>query len=256
MNATSKEVSALISDQNEVASRLGLSVHYYQPNNNPASVSLPPPGFEHELVEFSRRNATLIYTADRLSIPKSIKHFFVSENLMHRIHHLQVTDGSDTKIDHFTINPTYSSVSQLAAEGEYQIRLYQAIRDQAQDLSGTWQGLIAGITTYLLPVLYAVLGAFLYTFRSWHRSEKYQSPDCTSRVLMAGIAGIAIGALNDLFPKELLFSPLAMAFIAGYSIDVLTSRLDTLIHALSKTPVKPSHASARGDALEPGPSLG
>jgi hypothetical protein len=131
-------------------------------------------------------------------------------------------------------------VSRFVKEGENQIRLYQAIRDRSQDISDKWQGVIAGITAYLLPVLYAVLGAFLYTFRSWcekhEGGESFQSPDRTSRFLIAGIAGIAIGAFNDLFPKEVRFSPLALAFVVGYAIDVFTSRLDGLIEILKKKP--------------------
>jgi hypothetical protein len=236
MNTTSKEVSGLISDQNDAASRLGSSVHYYQASR--PTLPIPPPGLEHSLIEFSRRNASLIYTADRLSIIKSIRRFFVPESLLDRIKQLHPTDGSDIPFTYFTVNPEHTTVDQIATEAFYQIRLYQAIRDHAQDLCGKWQGTIAAVTTYMLPVFYALLGAFLYMFRSWRESRgaRYQSPDRASRFLMAGIAGIAIGALHDLFPNEVMFSPLVIAFVVGYSIEVLTSRLDALIHELSKKP--------------------
>jgi hypothetical protein len=236
MNTTSKEVSGLISDQNDAASRLGSSMHYYQASR--PTLPIPPPGLEHNLIEFSRRNATLIYTADRLSIIKSIRRFFVPESLLDRIKQLHPTDGSDNPFTYFTVNPERTTVEEIATEAFYQIRLYQAIRDHAQDLCGKWQGTIAVVTTYMLPVFYALLGAFLYMFRSWRESRgaRYQSPDRASRFLMAGIAGIAIGALHDLFPNEVMFSPLVIAFVVGYSIEVLTSRLDALIHDLSKRP--------------------
>ena len=51
---------------------------------------------------------------------------------------------------------------------------------------------------------------------------------------MAGIAGIAIGALNDLFSKELVISPLALSFLIGYSIEAFTSRLDAIIRKINK----------------------
>jgi hypothetical protein len=237
MNTTSKEVSGLISDQNDAASRLGSSAHYYQAS--PPALPIPPPGLEHSLIEFSRQNASLIYTADRLSIIKSIWRFFVPESLLDRIKQLHTTDDSKNVIfDHLTVNPEQTTVDQIAKEVFYQIRLYQAIRDHAQDLCGKWQGAIAAVTTYMLPVFYALLGAFLYMFRFWpeSRGARYQSPDRASRFLMAGIAGIAIGALHDLFPNEVMFSPLVIAFVVGYSIEVLTSRLDALIHELSKKP--------------------
>jgi hypothetical protein len=137
-------------------------------------------------------------------------------------------------------------------QSKYQIRLYQAIRDSAQAASNTWRRLIEVVTAYLLPVLYAVLGAILFTFRSWcnehrrttsanpprdenrPRTTNPQWPDHISRLLMAGIAGIAIGALNELFPKEILLSPLALAFLVGYSIEVFISWLDAMITNISK----------------------
>ena len=61
---------------------------------------------------------------------------------------------------------------------------------------------------------------------------------------MAGIAGIAIGAFNDLFPKEVQFSPLALAFVVGYAIDVFTSRLDVVIENL-KIKSTPANCATR-----------
>jgi hypothetical protein len=236
MSNTCKQVSDLIYEQNAAANQLGISIlDYYNKSKDDKDIQSPP-GLLHDLVEFSRRNATIIYTSDRMSISRDIKWVFVSNELLPRIKEFKPTDGTSDQFTHFTINPSAYSMKDLVTEGENQIRLYQVIRDHSQDISQKWQGVIAGITTYLLPVLYAMLGAFLYTFRSWcekHRKgDSFQSPDRTSRFLMAGIAGIAIGALNDLFPKEVLFSPLALAFIVGYAIDVFTSRLDVLIETL------------------------
>ena len=89
----------------------------------------------------------------------------------------------------------------------------------------------------MLPILYAVLGAFLFTFRSWcseHRRKRPNPhwPDHTSRLLMAGIAGIAIGSLKELFASEPILPPLALSFLVGYSIEAFTSRLDAIIHRM------------------------
>jgi hypothetical protein len=74
---------------------------------------------------------------------------------------------------------------------------------------------------------------FLYALRgacaNFRQRRTDLSPDRISRFLMAGIAGIAISALSSLIPQELLLSPLAAAFIIGYSIDILTTRLDRYI---------------------------
>src|SRR5262249_507375 len=101
------------------------------------------------------------------------------------------------------------------------------------------------------PVLYAALGACVFIFRSWcseHRRNNANSrwdhasrrttnphwPDHITRVLMACIAGIAIGAVNGLFPKEMLLPPLALAFVVGYSIEIFTSQVDAMIKKLKK----------------------
>jgi hypothetical protein len=46
---------------------------------------------------------------------------------------------------------------------------------------------------------------------------------------MAFILGATISVFSSLIPKDLLLSPLTVAFLAGYSIDAFTSRLDALV---------------------------
>ena len=120
------------------------------------------------------------------------------------------------------------------------IELYQAIRDYAQDLCNYAKWFLGAITTYLLPVAYALLGAFLYAFRSFARRAPEQETasllDRNSRFLMAAIAGIAISLFSSLIPQSMPLSPLALAFLVGYSIEVFTSRLDELVRRLTRKP--------------------
>jgi hypothetical protein len=116
----------------------------------------------------------------------------------------------------------------------YQIRLYQQIRDSAQNKSIKWHGIVQVMTIYMLPVLYAVLGAVLYTFRSWcgehrRRHPNPHWPDHTSRILMAGVTGVAIGSLSDFFANAMMLPPLVLSFLVGYSIEAFTARLDTIM---------------------------
>ena len=46
---------------------------------------------------------------------------------------------------------------------------------------------------------------------------------------MAFILGATISVFSSLIPKDVLLSPLALAFLGGYSIDAFTSRLDALV---------------------------
>ena len=112
----------------------------------------------------------------------------------------------------------------------YQIRLYQAIREYAQDSVAINKSEVAAVSTYILPCLYALLGAFLYTCRSSAR-RKHSDPieGHNSRYAMAFIVGATISVFSSLIPKDLLLSPLAIAFLAGYSIDAFVSRLDALV---------------------------
>jgi hypothetical protein len=62
------------------------------------------------------------------------------------------------------------------------------------------------------------------------------SLDRNSRFLMAAIAGIAISLFASLIPQNMPLSPLALAFLVGYSIEVFTSRLDGLVRKLTRKP--------------------
>jgi hypothetical protein len=257
IHATCKQVSDLISEQNAAATKIGLSLEYYayfnKLNNNAdktaaTSETMSPPGLLHDLIDFSRRNVTIIYTADRFNLFNSLKHIFVSEDLLKDIAALRPTDGSTQDFDHFAIDAQKTTVSDVLKEGYYQIRLYQAIRDHAEASSESWEEITGQIVAYLMPIFYAVLGAFLYTFRSWCREGRIPYwPDRISRLLMAGIAGIVIGAMNGLFPKEISVSPLALAFIVGYSIEVFTSRLDAWIQSFRKDQGQPDTRPLEAD---------
>jgi hypothetical protein len=149
--------------------------------------------------------------------------------------------------DHLVVSPV-KNLSELLKEGEYQLRLYQAIRDTAQDQYNFHHNCIGAIGKSLLPVLYSVLGAFLYTFRCLSRLDEngrnsestfvlnHNSHFLMARFVMAVIAGIAIGVFD--FPQHILVSPLAISFVIGYSIDVFTSLLDGYVEKFTKASVE------------------
>jgi hypothetical protein len=237
INATCKQIVDLISAQNEASLKISQSLDYYAYFNmlkDPHDTLLPPPPEFHDaIIEFSRNNAALIYTVDRIS-PSTWR-----TKLSDQVAAFQPTDGGSPFTKGYTVDPATHSLKDLLDDGVYQIRLYQQIRDSAQNKSIKWRGIVQVMTIYMLPVLYAVLGACLFTFRSWcseHRRKRPNPnwPDHTSRILMGGIAGIAIGSLSDFFAKELMLPPLVLSFLAGYSIEGFTSRLDTIMRNLKK----------------------
>jgi len=102
--------------------------------------------------------------------------------------------------------------------------------------------IIRGLQIYGLPLLYGLLGAIIYTLRNLaseiknltytHHSEtKYRL-----RIIMGLLGGMAIGWF--LKPEELgvsgSMSPMALAFLAGYNVEVLFAVMDKFIETISK----------------------
>ena len=177
-----------------------------------------PPGLFEELVDFSRGNGQLINTVNRL----------------HLLYNNSWQEGKGISVEDYTVNPATNGEN-VVTVGHTQIKLYQVIRDHAQDMSNENKWLLGAITIHLLPALYALLGSFLHDLRSFaHRvPDKYPSMRST-RFLMAAIAGVAISPFSSLLQQNIPFPPLAFAFLLGYSIEAFTSQLDSLVHKLTK----------------------
>ena len=241
MSTTSEQVRELIAEQNASGLKLWSNLEYYRDHHRdpqPSDASLPP-GLFDELVEFSRRNGEIIKTVHRLRIENVFSQGSSWEVTQQYINHVGAVDGSHVQFDHYGVDP-HTDTTSVVQQGMYQIELYQAIRDYAQDLCNYAKWFLGAITTYLLPVAYALLGAFLYAFRSFARRAPEQETasllDRNSRFLMAAIAGIAISLFSSLIPQSMPLSPLALAFLVGYSIEEFTSRLDELVRRLTRKP--------------------
>lgn len=97
------------------------------------------------------------------------------------------------------------------------------------------------LTLYILPLLYGVLGAFTHILR--RLNEQLERSTLTEgahyryrlRLTLGAVAGPAIGLFfTSEKPSSLLseLSPFAIAFIAGYSVDLLFSVADLWIGKL------------------------
>lgn len=107
--------------------------------------------------------------------------------------------------------------------------------------------LIAGFTShglerYILPLLYGFLGACLYVLRTLANDIKTQAytPDLNTlyrlRVYMGTLAGLIVIwflPVVEAEPRYKSLTPFALAFLAGYSVDLLFALLDKLISAFS-----------------------
>jgi len=111
---------------------------------------------------------------------------------------------------------------------------YQEVRAYAQSLRdavGFWYG---GIAASILPVFYALLGASAWSLRRMQiglRDRTFASYGGNSaQMLVAAIAGTVISLFSGLFSSSgVSLSPLAWAFLAGYSSDSLFQILDGVL---------------------------
>jgi hypothetical protein len=190
-----------------------------------------PPGLVEDLIEFSRSNAIIIRTLYRLRVTHL---FSQSADWNHIKDDIKNVTGKDVGLDRLAIDPGITTAD-IVQQGMSQIKLYQDIRDYAQDGSVINKNYVVAITTYILPCLYALLGAFLYVCRRHTCVVNGHG----SRYAMAFIIGGTISAIGSLVPKDIGLSPLAIAFIAGYSVDSVTSQLDRLVDKTKRSPSEP-----------------
>ena len=119
-------------------------------------------------------------------------------------------------------------------DGMQKLAVYQDIRAMAQNAERTSDIFWGAITSYLLPVLYSVLGASAFILRESvdQNFKKTFDPEYSrfanrARLITAVIVGAVIGLFNGLWTTSIATaSPLAVAFLAGYAADTFFSFLD------------------------------
>jgi hypothetical protein len=130
-----------------------------------------------------------------------------------------------TTVDGTTSTLVQETQSLLAA-----VRLYSRIMDPLTALVGG----------SLLPLLFGFLGAAVYLLRSGldvvigTTSPRNIVLTAILRIGLGGVAGLAIGWFQTDAAK-LTTAPFALAFLAGFSIELLFSLLDRIIAAISSS---------------------
>ncbi|MBV8651429.1 MAG: hypothetical protein JO255_08175, partial [Alphaproteobacteria bacterium] len=139
-------------------------------------------------------------------------------------------------------DPAILNLRPLADEGFNKIATYQDIRAFARHVLLINETFFGAITLFLLPILYALLGALAYALRNLVRDvkEKTYLPSLSNRarLIIAVIAGTVIGLFNN-FSRGISVPPLAIAFVVGYSVEVFFSFLDSLIQRVKLSTRKP-----------------
>lgn len=116
---------------------------------------------------------------------------------------------------------------------------YQDVRSFAQNVLDLVSVYYGAVTTCLLPVLYALLGACAYLLRSFEEELKAKtfipSRSNWARFLIAGIGGAVVGLFGNFSVTQgASISPLAIAFLVGYAADVFFSFLEGMLQTFNK----------------------
>ena len=113
------------------------------------------------------------------------------------------------------------------------------------------QFVLAILQSYLLPLLYGILGAGTFVLRSLSKEiedETFSDEKGTQhllRVSLGALAGILVGWFSFLIPGETTtfvgsISPLAVAFLVGYNIELFFSLMDRALFSITDRLQRPS----------------
>ena len=112
---------------------------------------------------------------------------------------------------------------------------------------------------YLLPLLYGLLGSCVYVLRTIAfqiRNRTYTESaniDFRLRIYIGALSGLIVGWFFSPDQGGVLatLSPSALAFLAGYSVDLLFSALDRILTAFSSAGGSDSKPAAAGGGAKP-----
>lgn len=146
------------------------------------------------------------------------------------------------KLTTFAREPTVQSpvelINRLAAEGvgpaELAVRRFELLQTESGAIIENANLLTGVIGSFVLPILFGVIGAVAYIIRSISDEIRNVTFSATSpirhvmRVALGALAGIVVGLFGGL-SNQLSLSPLAIAFLAGYGAEAVFSMFDGLI---------------------------
>jgi hypothetical protein len=126
-------------------------------------------------------------------------------------------------------------------------KTYQDVRFYAQSIVTDGATFYATINSCFLPILYALLGTCAYLLRSFEdqMSNRTFIPSAanSARFLIAAIGGTVIGLFSG-FTSQASASPLAVAFLVGYAVEVFFTFLEGLIKGFTRSPTASSAVHA------------
>lgn len=104
------------------------------------------------------------------------------------------------------------------------------------------QSVLQMLQNYILPLMYGLLGAFIFVLRSLLQQVRHLTYTTSRevgyrlRLTLGCLAGMITGWLLKPELGDMALSPMALAFMAGYSIEVLFTLLDRFIDGIRRKP--------------------
>ena len=130
-------------------------------------------------------------------------------------------------------------------------KAYQDVRYYAKnvlDETSIWFG---ATSASILPILYALLGAYASVLRAFKQQLDTRTFDqsyaSAVRFIVAAIGGGVIGLFNFAIGEGVTVSPLALAFLVGYSAEPFFASLEKAVPTLPKLPTPRPKLAAPGN---------
>lgn len=108
-----------------------------------------------------------------------------------------------------------------------------------------------GISIFLLPILYSTIGALAYILRTISAQLKSITFSQNSpirhavRLFLGVMMGLVVGAFSTV-TTSLNLQPLAIAFLAGYGVEVFFSTFDSIIDRFKTQQLEPPDGTPKG----------
>lgn len=144
-----------------------------------------------------------------------------------------------------------------ALERQEQVDSIDSIREDARPAQLAGQFVLVILQSYLLPLLYGILGAATFVLRSLSRQIKnvtYSERSGIQHLLhiaLGALSGIMVGWFSFLIQNESFIgsvSPLAIAFFVGYNIELFFTKMDEIVVTkLAEIRQRTSATVAEGD---------
>lgn len=135
----------------------------------------------------------------------------------------------------------------LVKAGNDMTSTYQDVRFFGQTVTNDILTFYGAVNTCVLPILYALLGTCAYLLRTFEDQMGNRtfipSRANSARFLIAAIGGTVIGLFGGV-TSQISASPLAIAFLVGYAVEVFFAFLEGLIRSFTKSEPAASAAGA------------